>query len=357
MVSVAALYRATSYTIISANSVLQAEKRPILGDQLPARHRDALQALIRLAAAVPSIWSTPKHLSHHALSTLNVLENTTPLSHDAFGTVVTLVLTAPSLFCKVAGPARPNHLARQMTLQAFRSDIVRALIVTHVSNCKSEPMDEEESRPKADLENLLPFMKELRRGNLEIEGLNATEVWDRIKKQCHNFLRCCCMFFHFLSDIIPPPELTVVNGDTWEVMCGYLNLPCTFKELIDTPNVRKKALEWSSMSTEYFNGEISPNVVTAPDEPPQLMPLPDDFSELMNVVSEFSCPNSEREDSKYPTMCLVCGQILCSQSYCCQTEIRKVSFLLTVPLVVMLFILKVIYYTISAYLIDKNPSE
>ncbi|XP_026318050.1 E3 ubiquitin-protein ligase UBR1 [Hyposmocoma kahamanoa] len=323
MISVAALYRATSYTIISTNTVLQAEKRPILGDHLPARHRDALQALIRLAAAVPSIWSTPKHLSHHALSTLNVLENTTPLSHDAFGTVVTLVLTAPSLFCKVAGPARPNHLARQMTLQSFRADIVRALIVTDVSNCKSEAMEEEDLKPRPDLENLLPFMKELRKGNLDIEGLNPSEVWDRVKKQCHSFLRCCCLFFHFLSDIIPPTELTVVDGDTWEVMCGYLNLPCTFKELIDTPNVRKKALEWSNMSTEYFNGDMLPHVVTEPDEPPKLMPLPDDFSELMNVVSEFSCPNSEREDSKYPTMCLVCGQILCSQSYCCQTEIRK----------------------------------
>lgn len=320
--SVAALYRATSYTIISTNSILQAEERPLLGD-LPSRHRDALQALIRLAATIPSVWSSPKHLSHHALSTLNTLESTSPLNHEAFGTLVSLVLTAPSLFCKLGGPARPTHLARQIALQVFRANLIRALIVADIKSCKTEAMDD--GSPKADLENLLPFMKELRRGQLE-EGLNPTEVWEVIKGQCHGFLRCCCLFFHFLSDIIPPTELTVVGGDTWETMCGYLDLPNTFKDLLDTANVKKKGLEWSAMSNEWFNGEIPVHIVTEPKEPPKLMPLPEDFSELMNVVSEFSCPNSEREDSKYPTMCLVCGQILCSQSYCCQTEIRKVSW-------------------------------
>lgn len=285
-----------------------------------------MQALIRLAAAVPSIWPTPDDLSHHSLSTLDVLENSTPLSHDAFGTVVTLVLTAPSLFCKAAGPARPNHLARQITLQAFRADIVRALIVTDVSKCKSKAMEEEDSRPCPDLENLLSFTKELRIGNLDIEGLDASEVWDRVKKQCHSFLRCCCLFFHFLSDVIPPTELTVIGGDTWEIMCGYLNLPCTFKQLIDTANVRKKALEWSNMSTEYFNGEIPPNVVTEPDEPPKLQTLKHDFFDLRVMVSSFSCPNSEENHSNFPALCLVCGEKLCSQIYCYQSEARMVRF-------------------------------
>ncbi|XP_049878281.1 E3 ubiquitin-protein ligase UBR1 isoform X3 [Pectinophora gossypiella] len=318
MVSVAALYRATAYTVISTNAVLQAEERPVLGD-LPARHRDALQALIRLVAIVPAIWPTPKHLSHHCLSALHTLENTDPTTHDSFGTLVALVLTAPSLFGKNSGTARPNHLARQFTLQAFRADVTRAMLAIDLSAYKAEPMDEDAcGSPKTDLENLLPFIKKLRKGKVDIEGLNAEAIWEKVKRQCHRFLRCCCLFFHFLSDIIPPTELTVVNGDTWETMCGYLDLPCTFKDLIEVPIARKKCLEWAALCGDT----ISPVALDA-EEPPKLMPLPDDFSELMNVVSEFSCPNSEREDSKYPTMCLVCGQILCSQSYCCQTEIRK----------------------------------
>ncbi|XP_047998255.1 LOW QUALITY PROTEIN: E3 ubiquitin-protein ligase UBR1 [Leguminivora glycinivorella] len=325
MSSVEALYKATSYTILSTNAVLQAEKRPLLGD-LPSRHRDALQALIRLAAVIPSVWPSPKQLAHHALENLNTLERTSPLTHHPFETLVALVLTAPSLFSKTAGPARPNHLARQFTIEVFRALITRAMIVLDVSSCVNhEPMEgQEDYKPtKPDLENLLSFMKTLRRGNLDIEELNANDVWEKIKNQCYTFLRASCLFYHFLSDISPPTELTVVGGDTWEVMCGYLDLPSTFRELIDTPMARSKSEEWSGLSNEWFAGEIDIKTVVETNEPPKLVPLPDDFSELMNVVSEFSCPNSERDDSKYPTMCLVCGQILCSQSYCCQTEIKK----------------------------------
>lgn len=323
-ISSASLYRSISYTIMSTNAVLQAESRPLLGD-LPSRHRDALQSLIRLAAALPSLVASPKHISHHALSTLDTLVKTSPLTHETFTTLVAMVLTVPSLFCKIAGPARPTHLARQIALEAFRGTVTKMMIITDVSDCTSEPMEDDDVRLKADLESLLPLMKELRKGNLDTDKLNAYVVWERIKLRCKNFLRSCCLFFHFLSDINPPIELTVFRGDTWETMCGYLDMPVTFRELMDTPLARKKALEWSALSTEWFSGELTLQVVQEPIEPPRLITLPDDFSELINVVTEFSCPNSEREDSKNPTMCLVCGQILCSQSYCCQTEMRKVS--------------------------------
>ncbi|CAK1542493.1 unnamed protein product [Leptosia nina] len=320
LLSLASLYRATSYTIMSTHAVLKAEKRPLLGD-LPSRHRDALQSIIRLTAALPTVWSSPKHISHHALSTLGTLENTSPMKHHVFSTLVALVLTAPSLFSKASGPARPTHLARQITLQAFRAQITRALIVVNIKT--SEPMEGAERVRRPELENLLPLVKELRRGELDIDNVDELEVWEAAKRQCHAFLRCCCLFFHFLSDINPPIELTVADGDTWETMCGYLDLPTTFKELLDTPLARKKALEWAGYSDNWFKGLIPRRVALEPRDPPRLINLPEDFSELMNIVSEFSCPNSEREDSKNPTMCLVCGQILCSQSYCCQIEIKK----------------------------------
>lgn len=321
MVAIATLYRATSYTVLSTNAVLQAEQRPLLGD-LPSRHRDALQALIRLAAVIPATWPTPTHIAHHALSTLSTLEKTSPLSHEVFGTLVSLVLSIPSLFCKTAGPARPTHLARQITIEAFRALLTRILITIDVSSYTGQPM---EGTLKADIENLLPIMKELRRGKLDIENLNATQIWEVVKQNCHNFLRSCCLFYHFLSDIQPPRELTIVGGDTWDTMCSYLDLPNSFVELIDNLYARKKAAAWSEMSNEWFEGQILPQLVIEPTEPPRLIALPEDYSELMNIVSDFSCPNSERDDSKNPTMCLVCGQIICSQSYCCQTEIRKVS--------------------------------
>jgi len=36
------------------------------------------------------------------------------------------------------------------------------------------------------------------------------------------------------------------------------------------------------------------------------------------------CPRCKGEDSRVPAMCLVCGEVVCSQSYCCQTEVDSV---------------------------------
>lgn len=319
----AALYRSTSYTILVSNAVLQAECRPLLGE-VPARHRDTLHSLIRLAAAMPACWASPKYLADHALRSLTVLEKSSPMSHEPFGTLVPLVLTAPSLFCRSAGPARPDHLARIITLQCLRALITRQLLIVDIAGFRTDNIEEGESSvPKPDLENFLPILSDVKRG-FDVQGMNASAIWEYVKLQCRTFLRCCCLFYHFLSDINPPSELTVASGDTWETMCGYLDLPTSFKELIDNPLARSKAMEWSALSVEWFAGTADVNLVMEPAEPPRLIRLPDDFSELMNIVSEFSCPNSEREDSKNPTMCLICGLIVCSQSYCCQAEISKV---------------------------------
>jgi len=37
------------------------------------------------------------------------------------------------------------------------------------------------------------------------------------------------------------------------------------------------------------------------------------------------CPRCKGEDSRVPAMCLVCGEVVCSQSYCCQTDIEGVT--------------------------------
>lgn len=52
-----------------------------------------------------------------------------------------------------------------------------------------------------------------------------------------------------------------------------------------------------------------------------MIELPEDYSSLINQASNFSCPKSGGDKSRAPTLCLVCGTLLCSQSYCCQTEL------------------------------------
>lgn len=95
--------------------------------------------------------------------------------------------------------------------------------------------------------------------------------------------------------------------------------------------------------------------VRFPRESNRLIHLPDDYSVLINQASTFTsvclssarhsaappgshtylsplsllllpflryrCPRSGGDKSRAPTLCLVCGSLLCSQSYCCQTEV------------------------------------
>ena len=35
-----------------------------------------------------------------------------------------------------------------------------------------------------------------------------------------------------------------------------------------------------------------------------------------------SCPSHNGEDSRAPALCLICGDMICSQSYCCQAEVN-----------------------------------
>lgn len=88
---------------------------------------------------------------------------------------------------------------------------------------------------------------------------------------------------------------------------------------------------------------------------PALIDLPIDYTDLINSVSLFKCAKCEQHDSRMPTMCLICGEILCSQvcpdtliqsntlnvhwniiqlgnwrflsfqSYCCQQVLKKES--------------------------------
>ena len=75
-----------------------------------------------------------------------------------------------------------------------------------------------------------------------------------------------------------------------------------------------------------------------------LIPLPRDYTDLMNLAAAFTCPNNVSGPSagevgkskffnsknefhhfpkvKSPALCLICGMMVCSQSACCETVIN-----------------------------------
>lgn len=169
------------------------------------------------------------------------------------------------------------------------------------------------------------------------------------------FLRCVAIFAHFLTDVSLPKRLVsagqpckstpvipkLSQSEEYDVLCHYLGIPSNFSALGIT-YLRQVALFWprhSRISTMFTNeGSSSDQSLTRsgrttlkpefahvmqPHRLNQLIKLPHDYSDLINSLAKFTCPNSKAEESRYPTMCLVCGHVLCSQNYCCQKRLKN----------------------------------
>ena len=59
-----------------------------------------------------------------------------------------------------------------------------------------------------------------------------------------------------------------------------------------------------------------------------LQQLPTSYSELVKKAASFQCSKrvveeSYGDDGQAAMMCLICGAMLCTNSYCCQTEVEK----------------------------------
>lgn len=158
------------------------------------------------------------------------------------------------------------------------------------------------------------------------------QLVEALKDQSRAYLRCSCILFHFLTEVPLPEEMTQLEGDTFDIMADYLNVNRNVLSYFGESSMLKFLQQCAQHNgvthdrTKLRNGDenLTPLVAVNP-KMRELVSLPDDYSDLMNSVSFFTCRNNEREDSRNPTMCLVCGDILCSQTYCCQREINKAA--------------------------------
>uniref|UniRef100_A0A8C0B863 E3 ubiquitin-protein ligase n=1 Tax=Buteo japonicus TaxID=224669 RepID=A0A8C0B863_9AVES len=188
------------------------------------------------------------------------------LDIDMFHLLVSLVLSFPAIHCQdfsgVSLGTGDLHLFHLVTM----AHIVQILLTS--------------STGKATFFQLFA-LKEISSG---------WHLWRNLKAGIMPFLRCSALFFHYLNGVPAPSEIQVNGTNQFEHLCSYLSLPnnltCLFQE----------------------------NIV--------FLYLPDDYSCLINQASNFSCPKSGGDKSRAPTLCLVCGTMLCSQSYCCQTELE-----------------------------------
>lgn len=331
------------YTIESLEMLLRATEKPLKGE-MSIRYTSCLSGLVRLSSIICSNNTRSNvEMISHLKSMYDILlarKSSCILAWDLFGMMVMLIFTTRSVLGAGWGEAaipKGEKLEYSIVKSIFLATIARILIAyepdTHMDVYDDDDMDDIEVVPEND--KILSFYY---RYNIYLENnvestITTRTLIEQIKIQCQTLLRCSCLLFNFMTDVDLPDELSHLGGDTFDVMTSYLGLSSDITVYFDDPicvNFMTRLadhpdiLEFKRKIKDRYVDEIVPLV--SPVTPiRRLIALPEDYIDLINSVSLFTCPNNEKDESRNPTMCLVCGEILCSQTYCCQKELDNVQ--------------------------------
>ncbi len=333
------VWQTCAYTVHSIVWSVLEKGRSVLGP-LSSRHHDCLSGLTRLCGVLGSNFGDPKVIRSHALKLLSTLlevdaADLSILEFDAFGMLVALTFSLPSLFNETHAAALPSaNVQDQHILQLLLLvHLVQILLTTDqfTTPPDSEELADDDDSSRHEVAPILDLLQVVRKpvgfssDSDGSEGLDAWCVWNDVKVASLPFLRCCVLFYHHLFNV-PSSKCSSVGvkhfeDDEFEVLMGYLGLPTTPRQLLNSPHLCSLARRWANhpnvrTALSPYGSMTSP--VTYPMRLTPLVSLPQDYSELINSVSNFTCPKSVAEDSRVPAMCLVCGEVICSQSYCCQ---------------------------------------
>uniref|UniRef100_A0A672PVT1 E3 ubiquitin-protein ligase n=1 Tax=Sinocyclocheilus grahami TaxID=75366 RepID=A0A672PVT1_SINGR len=310
-----------AYTIQSIERLLVDEEKPLFGS-LPCRQDDCLSSLTRFGSAC---WTVSSHatVQNHFIRLLAALvpdprvENTPCiLDIDMFHLLVSLVLSHPAVFSLdssgLSADTAQLHFLHLVTV----AHIVQILLTSVAEEVRMEQESGGAEREEEEKVCMLYNTLRMHLGSGLREVNSGWHLWCCVKAGILPYLRTAAMFFHYLNGAPAPPELHTLGVGEWEALCGYLCLPSNLLQLFYNNWELMEPLRCSSAhhsSISYFR---------FPRESNHLIELPGDYSALINQASSFTCPKSGGDKSRAPTLCLVCGAMLCSQSYCCQTELE-----------------------------------
>ncbi|XP_069420578.1 E3 ubiquitin-protein ligase UBR2 isoform X5 [Ovis canadensis] len=317
-----------AYTIQSIERILSDEDKPLFGP-LPCRLDDCLRSLTRFAGAHWTVVSLSVVQGHFCKLFASLVPGDNHrdlpciLDIDMFHLLVGLVLAFPSLQCQdfsgISLGTGDLHIFHLVTM----AHIVQILLT---SCTEKSGMDQENAAGKEEELAVLALYKMIQQytGSALKEMPSGWHLWRNVRAGIMPFLRCSALFFHYLNGVPSPPEIQASGTSHFEHLCNYLSLPnnllCLFQE---NKEIMKLLIESWCHNIEvkrYLEGER--DAISYPRESNKLIDLPEDYSSLINQASNFSCPKSGGDKSRAPTLCLVCGTLLCSQSYCCQTELE-----------------------------------
>lgn len=351
-----------AYTIEALEMYMRATEKPLKGE-MSIRYEKSVSGLVRLCGYYgrmnletlqndepPVLTSAYYSLLIFARDLYDNLFGRKPelsiLHWDVFSMMVSMLFTTRS----VLFPQNPQYLIpRGDSLDytifntMFGVNLMKILLTVKLDDVQDMDYDEEvedvssKEELTADEISMLSIYEKhnIYRSSDEPEKNQQKvkrKLVDALKEQSKTFLRCSSILFHFITEVALPDEMAVLGGDAFDVMADYLSVDSNVLSFFSPSNLlnfliqcaQHKAVE-TYRSKQKAGDQLLNPIVPATASVRQLVSLPDDYSDLMNSVSLFTCRNNEREDSRNPTMCLVCGEVLCSQTYCCQRELNKTA--------------------------------
>jgi E3 ubiquitin-protein ligase UBR2 len=345
-------WQTCAYTIEALEMYMRATEKPLKGE-MSVRHEKSVSGLVRLCGyygrmnietlkekETPALTSSYYSLLIYARELFDNLFGRKPdmsiLHWDVFSMMVSMLFTTRS----VLFPQNPQYLIPRgdsLDFTIFETmyavNLMKILLTVKLED-DVEDMECEVELTSEEISMLSMYEKfNIYRKSEQPETHRSKTkklLVEALREQSRTFLRCSCILFHFLTEVPMPDEMSFLDGDAFDVMAAYLNVENNVLHYFrESPMLKfllqcaeHKAVESYRNKQQAGDQHLNP-IVPATASVRQLVSLPDDYSDLMNSVSLFTCRNNEREDSRNPTMCLVCGEVLCSQTYCCQRELNK----------------------------------
>ncbi|XP_034051112.1 E3 ubiquitin-protein ligase UBR1 isoform X2 [Thalassophryne amazonica] len=325
------VWNTCAFTIQAIEHILQEESKPLFGS-LQNRQLAGLKAIVQFSAA-QRVKSSQTVVQRHFSDMLAVLlpnlsQKNTPslLEVDFFHLLVGLVLSIPSLYQEETVDLQPSTVSSAYNhLYIFHLVTMAHVLQVLLSSADFPAVvggdESEEARTAAELYAAVSHYS-----GRPFPDVAGNSVAESVKRGIEPFLRCAALFFSYLTGVQPPEELSsaaVTFQGQFEALCGYLALPSNvfqlFQQQKDTVTPLLQRWCGSAALTKVLNDKIQP--VRHPRKRNHLFELPEDYSVLLNQASLFDCQRGFGDEKKHPTLCMICGAMLCSQTTCCSLRI------------------------------------
>ncbi|XP_059148021.1 E3 ubiquitin-protein ligase UBR2-like isoform X2 [Physella acuta] len=324
-----------AFTILATEQELERENLAVF-ESTTERQSALLGALVRFAAVTSQVMN-PDTIKQHCIRLLSALipaeaekRNKTTvclLDLDMFHYLVILTMTLPALHAE----QQRSHISSLPTgglNDQHALQLVFTAHLVHILLTYDAPIEErDEHNSTTESLELLDIYKTLRHHANVVDSAvpNSTALLQHLRVAALPFLRCSAILYHHLTGVAAPPGLGSKSPNEFSHLCHYLALPAHLPDLFTKQGSTTSQLIQSWCCSRSVRERLSASsqaIVHYPLKLNQLIELPHDYSLLINQASTFTCPKSDGDDSRAPTRCLVCGTMLCSQSYCCQSELE-----------------------------------